>query len=813
MDSLLRDLKFSARSLLKRPALTIIAIVTLALGLGANLTIFSFVDTFFLRPLPVERPYQLATVTATRNGKLVWEYAYPEYAYFRDHSQSFEALAAHYSTSPLNVVANGDSYEASGAVVSANYFPMLGIKPLKGRFFLPHEDAVPGRDAVAVISYNMWQGRFSGAPSILEKEISLNGTMFKIIGVAPENFRGVSAGFPNDIWIPTMMLQLGYRWCDGLNDLGCRPLTLLGRVASGRTLAEAQAELNLLAGQFAASYPEYKGRGASISPALGVRLEGRNELSYQVKLLMVLTSLLLLIACANVAGLLLVRGATRRKEIVVRLCLGARRGRVVRQLMIESLLLTLAGSALGLLLSFWAKDLLLAFYTLGNGTHDRSYDLSISPRVLAYSFALSLLTAVLSGLMPALSATRQSLATGLKDDGRAQSSRHHRLRSALVVGQVALSLALLVAAGLLMRSARQVRQGANFDPTHVALLRLRPALLKYSPEKAQTFTREVISRLEAVPGVQSVSLATGSGGYAWLSRDEVRVRLPEQAGDRPESELKVEYHEIAPRFFETLKMSLVQGRDFNDGDRPGSPQVIIVNETLARQMWPQGSTLSRSLMVNSQPHQVVGVFKDAQPRNALEAPRPFLYLPVWQDPKQIDSRLVVRVASDPQAMLPLLRREATAVDPKVPITEVMPMTQQMEANYVPVHLTSSVAAYSGVVALLLSMIGLYAVLSFMVSQRTREIGIRMALGAQKRDVLKLVVGQGMSLALIGAALGLVAAFGLSRVLASLLFGVSATDPTTFALIASLLVGVALLACYLPARRAAKVDPLEALRYE
>jgi macrolide transport system ATP-binding/permease protein len=433
--------------------------------------------------------------------------------------------------------------------------------------------------------------------------------------------------------------------------------------------------------------------------------------------------------------------------------------------------------------------------------------------VLAYSFALSLLTALLSGLMPALSATRPSLATGLKDDGRAQSSRHNRFRSALVVGQVALSLALLVAAGLLIRSARQVRQGSNFDPTHVALLRLRPKLLKYSPEKAQTFTREVIRRLEAVPGVQSVSLATGSGGYAWLSRDEVRVRLPEQAGDRPESELKVEYHEIAPRFFETLKMSLVQGRDFNDGDRPGSPRVIIVNETLARQMWPQGSPLSRTLMVNGQPHQVVGVFKDAQPRNALEAPLPFLYLPVWQDPKQIDSRLVVRVASDPQAMLPLLRREATAVDPQVPISEVMPMTQQMEANYVPVHLTSSVAAYSGAIALLLSMIGLYAVLSFMVTQRTREIGIRMALGAQRRDVLKLVVGQGMSLTLIGAALGLVAAFGFTRVLASLLFGVSATDPTTFALIASLLVGVALLACYLPARRAAKVDPLEALRYE
>ena len=814
---MLRDLwteaRYGLRMLLKNRTFTIVTVLTLALGLGANLTIFSFVDTFFLRPLPVQKPYQLATVTATQNGELVWGYAYPEYAYLRDHSQSFESLAAHYSTSPLSVVADGDSREASGAVVSANYFPMLGVKPLMGRFFLPEEDTVPDRDAVAVISHRMWQDRFSGSPSIVGTDIRLNGTIFKIIGVAPEDFRGVSAGFPNEIWIPAMTLRLGYRWCDGLNDLGCRPLTLLGRLAPGRTLSDAQAELNLLASQFAASYPANKGRGASISPALGVRQEGRQELSYQVKLLMVLTGLLLLIACANVAGLLLVRGTTRRKEIVVRLCLGARRGRVVRQLMIESLLLALAGGALGLLLSFWAKDLLLAFYTIGNGTHDRFYELSLNPRVLAYSFALSLFTALLSGLMPALGATRQNLATGLKDDGRAQSSRHHRLRSALVVCQVALSIALLVAAGLLIRSVRQIREGANFDPTHVALLRLRPALLEYSPEKAQAFTHEVIRRLEALPGVQSVSLATGSGGYAWLSRDGVRVRLPEQAGDRPESEPEVEYHEIAPRFFETLKMSLLHGRDFNDGDRPGSLRVVIVNETLAQQMWPQGSPLSRTLMVNNQPHQVVGIFKDAQPRNALEAPLPFLYLPVWQDPKQIDSRLVVRVTSDPQAMLPLLRREATAVDPKVPISEVMPLTRQMEAKYVPVLLMSSVAACSGVIALLLSMIGLYAVLSFVVSQRTREIGIRMALGAQGRDVVKLIVGQGMSLALIGGGLGLVAALGLTRVMASLLFGVSTTDAVTFLTVPFGLIVVALLACFIPARRATKVDPLVALRYE
>jgi predicted permease len=812
MDTLWHDLRYGARMLLKKPGFTLVAVITLALGIGANTAIFSFVDTFFYRPLPVREPYRLVTVEATRNGKPDWGYAYPAYAYFRDHSQSFEALAAHYSTSPLSVVADGDSQEANGAVVSANYFPLLGIQPLMGRFFLPEEDAVPERDTVAVISYRMWQRRFGGDPSILGKEIGINGTVFKIIGVTPEDFRGVSVGFANDLWIPAMMLRLGYRGCDGFKDFRCRPLTLLGRLAPGRTLASAEAELNILSGQFAEANPENKGRVAWVAPALGVRPEGRQQLSYQIQILISVTGLLLLIACANVAGLLLVRATARRKEIAVRLCLGASRGQVIRQLVTESVLLALMGGALGLMLSFWAKDLLLYFYSTTYSSHQHFYDLSLNPRVLTYSLVLTIFTAFLFGLVPALQATRHNLATALKDEGRSQSSRHNRLRSGLVIGQVALSLALLVAAGLLVRSAAQVRQGMNFDPTHVAALRLRPALLSYSPEKAQSFTHEVVRRLEAVPGVQSVSLAIGAG-LAWRSRDDVRVRLPEQAMDRPENQLEVEYHEIAPGFFETLKIPLVQGRDFDETDRPGSPRVVIVNETLARRMWPDSSPIGRVLVVDGRQHQVVGVFKDAQLRNALEGPLPFLYLPVWQDTEHKDSRMVVRVAGDPAAMLPVLRREIAAADPNVPISEDVPMTQQVNAVYMSVLLTGSVAAGSGVIALFLSMIGLYSVLAFTVSQRTREIGIRMALGAEDYDVLKLVVGQGMRLVVIGVAIGLIAALSLTRVVASLLYGVRATDPMTFALIPLLLIGVAILASYIPARRATKVDPVVALRYE
>jgi predicted permease len=809
MHALWQDLRFGARMLMKQPVFTLIAVITLALGIGANLTIFSFVDTMFFRPLPVREPYRLVTGSAIRNGR---DFAYPAYAYFRDHSKSFETLAAHYSTAPLDVVAGGDSRMANGAVVSANYFPMLGISPLLGRFFLPEEDATPDRDPVVVISHGMWQGRFGGDPSVLGKEIRINGKAFTIIGVAPNDFPGVSAGYPNEMWIPTMMLRLGYRGCDALTDFSCTPLTLLGRLAPNVSLENAQAELTALANQLESVHTHNRDRGVSLSPALGVD-EGvrRDYFRYQMQLLMTVTGLLLLVACANVASLLIVRGAARRKEIAVRLCIGAGRTRLVRQFLTESLLLALAGGALGLLFSLWAKDLLSVFYTTSYNSMQLNYNLSLNPRVLACSLALTVFTGFLFGLAPAIQSTSHDLIRALKDEGGSQSPRHNRLKSALVVGQVALSLTLLVAAGLLVRSAAHVRQGANFDPQHVMTLRLRPQLLGYSPERAQAYTRDVVRRLEATPGVQSVSLARDG----WFGSRLVRARLPEQAQNRPEEQLQVDYHEIAPRFFETLKIQLIQGRDFNEGDQPGAPRVTIVNETLARRMWPDGSPLGRILVVNDRQYQVVGVSKDARLRNALESPLPFLYVPSWQNNfrPQIDTRLLARVAGDPQTMLPLLRRAITGLDPNVPIAEDVPMTQQVNARYMPVLLTSSVLTCSGIIALFLSMIGLYGMLAFAVSQRTREIGIRMALGAHTADVLKLVVGQGLRLAFAGVSIGLLAALAATRLMKSLLYGVSATDPLTFITIALLLTSVALLAAFVPARRATKVDPMVALRCE
>ncbi|MGH9854812.1 MAG: FtsX-like permease family protein, partial [Blastocatellia bacterium] len=614
----------------------------------------------------------------------------------------------------------------------------------------------------------------------------------------------------NEFWLPTMMLRLGYRWCDAIADADCRPLQLLGRLAPGRTWAEAEAELNLLAGQFATAIPAEKGRVISLQPALGVRENERADYAYQMQLLMTVTGLLLVIACANVASLLLVRAAARRKEIAIRLCIGAGRWRLIRQFLTESLLLACAGGALGLLLSLWAKELLAAFYN-SNG---RQYDLSLSPRALVYAVALTLLTGLLFGLLPALQATRHNLVRGLKDEGGSRHPRRHRLRSALVVGQLALSLALLVAAGLLIRSESHIHQGANFDPQQVVAVGLRPVLLNYRPEQAQAFTREVVRRLEATPGVQSVSLGSGTG-LAWSSGGEARVRAPEQTAQRAEEQLRVEYQEVAPRFCETLKIPLLAGREFSEGDRPGAPRVVVINETLARRLWPEGSALERTLFLNDQPYQVVGVSKDARLRHALEGPLPFLYLPYWQQNlrSKINARLLIRVAGDPQTMLPNLRRVIVSVDPQVPLDEGVPLTQQLSAVYKSVMLTSAVVTWTGALALFLSMLGLYGVLAFAVGERRREIGIRMALGAERSDVLRLVVAQGLRLTLVGVGIGLLAAYATTRMVKSLLYGVSATDPLTFVVIALLLALVALAACWIPARRATKVDPMIALKCE
>jgi macrolide transport system ATP-binding/permease protein len=810
LEVLGKDLRYALRTMRRSPGFTAVAVVTLGLGIGANTTIFSFIDAFFLRPLPAEEPFRLASVYGNPNPYS--GFCYPEYAYFRDHATVFTGLAAHYSTAPLNIVADGDSREATGAVVSANYFSVLGVKPLLGRFFAAEEDTVPDRDFVAVISYGLWQRRFAGDPAIVGKPIRINGTPFSIIGVTSEEFHGVLMGIPNDMWIPTMMLHVGWRGCDAFK-FDCRRMDLIGRLAPGRRVPEAQAEMSTLAAQLAAANPvTNRGRGAKALPAIGPRPGDGKYYSYQSRLLAVVAGMLLLIACANVAGLLLARGSARSREIALRLSIGASRLRLIRQLLTESLLLAGFSGTSGLLLSIWAKGKLLGFYATNSEGYPRYYDLSLDPRILAFSIGLSLITGLLFGILPAIQSTRQDLTLAVKEGAPSMSLRRGLLRGGLVAGQMALSLALLVGAGLLIRSAGHVSQGVNFDPHHVVLLRLRPGLVQYSPAKAQVFHREVVRRLEGMPGVQSVTFARGLG-LAWLGCCQFRIALPGQHRDRPENEPRVDGHSIAPRYFETLRISLVAGRDFTERDRAGSQRVTIVNETLVRRLWPRESPVGRTLFLDDLQYEVVGVAKDARLRNAMEGAFPFLYIPYWQDDPQTDSRMCIRVAGDPAEMLPRIRHEVAAVDANVPISEDMPMMRQVEGVYMPVRLSSSILTCAGALALFLSAIGLYGVLAFSVNRRTREIGIRMALGALPASVLKLVLKEGMALALTGALLGLLLSLSLTRLLAGWLYGVPLYDPAAYLLGAALLAGVAILACFVPARRATRIDPMAALRYE
>jgi predicted permease len=682
---------------------------------------------------------------------------------------------------------------------------------------LPEEDTVPGRDAVAVISDQLWKAHFSGTPAVLGREIHINGIPFKVVGVAPPGFYGDLKGLPVEAWIPAMMFGAAGYACDD-RSYNCSLFDgMIGRLAPGQTLARAQAEVSSTVVWSATNWPERPSRRQIVlSSTEGESPDDQAEDAAQMHLLMLVTASLLLIACANLAGLLLARGVMRRKEIAVRLSIGARRSRVVRQLLTENLLLAFLGGVTGLGVSFGAKQLLSKFYATDSEGFHHLYDLSFDWRVLVYSIALALITGTLFGLAPSVRASRQDLVTELKEGGAFERRTRGWLSRALVIGQVALSMILVIAAGLLLRSGMEVRRGTNFNPEHMIVLRLRPELTKYTQQQIDSLVRKVDQRLRAIPGVQSIAFMQGGEGlvWDWRSGRDAEVNLAGHAPTGSES-LTVRKQDVAPDFFRTLGIPLLQGREFGEQDRAGSPRVAIVNQALARRLWPDGSAMGRFMAIHSQPFQVIGVCADIQPRNAIHAPEPHLYLSYWQSnaTREGDIRLAIRVAQDPALALPAIRRVIQALDPNVPIGEDMPMSEQVNLEYMPVLLAQRVMSFCGLLALCLSAIGLYSILAFAVRARTREIGIRMALGARREDVLRLVVGQGTKLAFVGVAAGAIAALISTRLLASLLFGVNTTDPVTYICVTVLVVLVAPAACYFPARRAMCVDPVQALRTE
>jgi predicted permease len=790
------------RRLARAPVFTGLAILTLAPGIGAHVAIFSLVDLLFLRPLPIADSSQVMGVYETRDGQGYNPLSLPDYADYRDSSTVWSALASHYPTAPLSLEGSDGGAEINGSVVSANYFSVLGIDPALGRFFGP-EDDTPGTSPVVILSHRLWQSRFGGRKEALGQALRLNNTSFTVVGVAPARFEGVLLGIPSDVWLPNGMAAAGYRWCDTLAR-DCTWTSLIGRLAPGRTIEAAQAEMTGLSRGLREAHPDTnEGRGLRVVPLTGVHPSARADTLRLAGMLLAGVTLVLAVACANVGGLLLVRGLARRKETAIRLALGATRGRVVSQFVTEALLLALFGGAAGVLLASWFGRVIVALYP-----SDVPLDLGVDGAALGYALLLSALTGLIVGLVPALQTTRPNLVTALKEDVAMAGHGRPRLLGILIVVQVAVSFVLIACAGLLARSVAHAGQGSGFDPEGVVTLRLRPRLIDASAREAQAFSREAIRRLEGLPGVRSVSL--GVVLPPWLPGEPVPVELPGQ-DRRPEDAPTAWVGEVAPRFFETLGVRRLRGRDFDSRDSAGAAPVAIVNQTLARRLWPEGEAVGRSLVIEEKVYEVVGLVPDVGARNATEAPASQVYVPYWQNGELIDARLAVRVDGDPSQLLPALRRELRAIDPNVPVTEVELMTGSLDRFLAPVRVAGSILGVSAGLALFLSTVGLYGVLSLAVSQRTRDIGIRMALGASRRQATALIVRDAAVLVSAALALGLAAALGASRLLAHDLYGVSPRDPLTFLVTLALLAATAALASWVPARRASRVDPLKAIR--
>jgi predicted permease len=813
MIALWQDLRYGIRKLLRSPAFTLGVVLSLGLGIGANSTIFSLANTLLLRPLPgVEDPQRLAGVYNTQNGGGYFNVSYRDFVYYRENNQVFNSLIAHWMM-PFAMGTNGEATKVDGAIVSGDYFSMLGLKPLRGRFFMPEEDRTPGSSLVAVISSRLWQRNFNSDPELVGKTLNLNGHSFNVVGIAPEGFSGTMAGLSADIWVPIMTHDVLVTGPENLKN-GTWYLMVMGRLKPGVSIEQAQASLSAFAGQLEQTYPDTnKGRGVVVAAATGTHPALRGILAAFITILMAIVVLVLLIACTNVANLLLARAIARRKEIAIRLSLGASRGRLIRQLLTESLILSLLGGAVGLLIASWAGKIIMALIPpMGIPL---SLDMSLDHRVFIFTLLLSIFTGVIFGLVPALQSTKPDLVLALKDE-ESGIYRRSRMGNWLVVAQVMMSTLLLTCAGLFVRSLMKAQDASpGFDPKNILVMSFDPALLGYNDARIAAFYRDLLERSNSLPGVQSASLAKfiplGPAG------DDADVLMPGQEPPPGQKHPRVSYNLVGPNYLQTMGIPLLRGRSFTDQDREGAPGVVIVNETMAKRYWPNDEAEGKHLLINDQSFDVIGVAKDIKYRSLGEEPPPFFYVSFFQrDTAKIapgDMKLHLRTTGDPRSIIPAVRGEVQTLDPQQPIFDIQPLSEGMRFALVPTQLAGTLLGLSGLLALLLSAVGIYSLIAYSVSQRTREIGVRMALGAQRPDILKLILRQGLSLILKGIVIGLIVAFALTRVIRSLLYGISSSDPLTFIVMSLLLVGVGLLACVLPAYKALKVDPMTALRHE
>jgi putative ABC transport system permease protein len=800
--TLWQDIRFGVRTLAKRPGFALVAVLTLALGIGANTAIFSVVNAVLLRPMPFRDAERLVIVYETTQSVPRDYVSVPNLEDYRAGSRSFEGFATFVPQSVNLTDAGKEPERVVGAFVTSNFLPMLGVGPARGRAFLAEDDA-QGGGRVAVLGHELWQRRFGADPEIVGRSLNFNGEPYTVVGIMPEDFR-----FPTmspDVLLPAQ------KWPNYKPVRSSHNSWIIGRLREGVTREVAQDELSAIAKRLEEAYPEdNRGRGVTV---IGLHEQTVEDVRPALLVLLSAVGLILLIACANIANLLLARGAGRQKEVALRSALGASRWRLLRQLLTETLLLALAGGAVGLLLAQWGVDALLA---LSPGDLPTAQKIGIDTRVLAFSLGLSALTGFVFGIVPALQLSKTDVTRALKEGGRGggEGRERARLRGVFVVSQVALSLMLLVGAGLLLNSFyRLLRTSPGFNPQNLLTMEYRLPRNRYAKGEQQwAFHREVVERVRNLPGVESAAVVRGlpfSGNGGALT-----YNVPGQAPPPPGQESKTLENAIDPNYLATVGLPLIRGRNFTQQDGPDSPPVLLVNRTLAEKLWPGEDPLGKQIELPEAKltASVVGVVGDAKQYDIGEQQQPQIYTAYAQNP-HIFGTLVVRARVEPMSLAETVKKTVWSVDPEQPVWKVRTIERLIEQNVAGRRFVLMLMACFASLAVLLTVLGLYGVISYTVAQRTHEIGVRVALGAQGRDVLRLILGQGMRLVFVGVVIGLGGAYAATRLMSGLLYGVSATDPLTYAGVALLLAAVALLACLVPARRATKVDPMIALRYE
>ncbi len=816
MDSLWSDIRNALRAFRANPGLTAVAVLSLAIGIGPNSAIFSLVDAIGFRPLPIRDASHLVMVSSANEGGRDRGVSYPVYREVRDLAHAFSSVAVSAQTGFAIAGGGQPATLGMGALVSANYFAVLGIQPILGRTFVAEEQGDAGVRPAAVISERLWKERFDRDPRILRRSIRLNGTDVAIVGVIPAAFAGTDlmSIIAMDVWVPVGVAQtLAPGAGSRLEARDQRRMTILARLREGTTLEQARAEVTALGTHLAKQFPDTdRGWRLTVDYEEAVR---RALPAKMMTLALAVVGLVLLIACANVAGLLLGRSHTRRNEVAIRLALGATRGRLVRQLLTESAVLSAAGACLGLLVTFWVLRAVPAL--IPAGPLPITIDARLDPRVLVFTLAAALFAAPVFGLTPALLASRPDILPVLNGaERRRLGLRRISMRSILVAGQISVAVALLVCSGLLIRSYRNTR---SIDPGFVvrptALATVVPQAVGYGNQQTRDFYARLLEHLAAAPGVERAALSRHMPlNVLYGSGRPRKVTLPGQASASD----TVAFHNnvVTPGYFDTMGLRLLGGRDFATTDRVESPRVVIVNETMARQLWGADKAVGQHVILladEGDPKvldcEVVGVVRDGKYLQLTEAATGYFYLPYAQ---ARGNEMTVIVRGTNEALLAgTLRRQVTALDRAVPVTQVTTLSAQLQTASIAEQLTATLVTGVGAVGLFLSMIGLYGIVSFMVARRTREIGVRVALGARPADVVADVLKQGARYALIGGCLGLVFAAGAARLMRSALYGVSIADPLAFGGATVLVIVVALAAAYLPARRAARIDPIVALR--